>query len=430
MPKGTHAIVVRCLRKDIDVLKRIIAILLLTLCLGVPVAVAQELGAEPGVEAADPLPDGSMLGPEWERTGVVGPDVLIPYGFEMSPNVFRGGAAGIYMGPGGARAVIVNLEVTDSRVAIRSSWEAATDLLDQLTLSATPSFQRAEALERMAPPEPCVEARRFEGIEDAYHTPVGATMCAPDAGYVWIFLVSGSLNGVSGAGASDTLVDVVLGGETGDAGVTATPVASTGTAATPIAGIEEIPADGRFLGRPDAPVDFVFYADFQCPFCKQFDDRDLPPIIENFVISGDVRVEWRPMPIISAYVDIPLDSPDNESVQAAEAAMCAADQDRFWPYSQALFAAQGAENSGVFTDDMLKQTAAGLELDTEQFNACLDSGEKQDDVLQMMQEGFDLGVSGTPAFLINDQLVSYTRAGYDRIEEQLNDALAGRPVEN
>lgn len=193
---------------------------------------------------------------------------------------------------------------------------------------------------------------------------------------------------------------------------------------------EEVQTDGRFLGDPDAPVDFEVYSDFQCPFCKQFDDDDLPQVIDNFVETGDVRVEWRPMPIISGLADIPLESEENESVQSAEAALCAADQDQFWQYSEALFAAQGAENSGVYTDEMLKETAAELGLDTGTFNECLESGEKQDEVLEFREDARERGVSGTPTFLINDQLVAYTFEGYDRLEEQLNDALAGNLVEN
>jgi protein-disulfide isomerase len=189
---------------------------------------------------------------------------------------------------------------------------------------------------------------------------------------------------------------------------------------------EQVPTESRVLGDPDAPVEFVVYSDFQCPFCKQFDEQDLPPVINNFVTEGQVRVEWRPMPIIS---QTPLDSPDNESVQASEAAMCAADQNQFWPYSEALFAAQGAENSGVYSDEMLKQTAADLELDTAAFNECLDSGAKQDEVLELRQGGIDSGVQGTPTFLINDQLVSYTLDGYDKLKDQLQAALDGERIE-
>lgn len=189
---------------------------------------------------------------------------------------------------------------------------------------------------------------------------------------------------------------------------------------------DQIPADGRVLGDPDAPVSFVVYSDFQCPFCKQFDEQDLPKVINNFVTEGNVKVEWRPMPIISQQ---PLDAPENESVQAAEAALCAADQNRFWPYSEALYAAQGAENSGIFSDEMLKQTAVDTGLDPDTFNECLDSGSKQDEVVQIRQEGTDSGVQGTPTFLINDQLVSYTRQGYETLKTQLQDALDGKRVE-
>jgi protein-disulfide isomerase len=187
----------------------------------------------------------------------------------------------------------------------------------------------------------------------------------------------------------------------------------------------DIQQQGRVLGNPDAPVDFIVYSDFQCPYCKQFDTQDLPKVINNFVADGKVKVEWRPMPIIS---QAPLDSADNESVQSAEAALCAADQNQYWAYGEKLYAAQGAENSGVFSDAMLKQTAADLKLDTTRFNECLDSGAKQEEVLKLRQEGLDAGVQGTPTFLINDQLVSYTLKGYDTLKGQLQDAIDGKRV--
>ncbi|HEV2128556.1 MAG TPA: thioredoxin domain-containing protein [Thermomicrobiales bacterium] len=89
--------------------------------------------------------------------------------------------------------------------------------------------------------------------------------------------------------------------------------------------LEEVENDGRVLGDPDAPVDFVVYSDFQCPFCRQFDDQDLPQVVDTFVDTGDVRVEWRPLPIVSGFQNIPPEADENESVQSAEAALCAAD---------------------------------------------------------------------------------------------------------
>lgn len=186
---------------------------------------------------------------------------------------------------------------------------------------------------------------------------------------------------------------------------------------------DAMPSEGRYLGNSDAPVEFVIYSDFQCPFCKQFDDRDSPPLVENFVESSDVRVEWRPMPIISGIQDIPMDSPGNESVQAADAAMCAADQNQLWPYSDALYDAQDGENTGVYANEMLVRTANELKLDTGEFESCLASGEKHDEVMAHYEGAIQRGIMGTPTFLINDTPVNYSAEGYARLEQQLNDAL-------
>lgn len=129
----------------------------------------------------------------------------------MTPDVFDEGAAGLYAGPEGARVVIVNLIVTDSRVAVRASWEDATDLMDSMTRSADYDFRRIENLETMTPPTLCVEAKRFEGVENTYLVSIGATMCAQDPDNVWIFMVSGTWDGAAGIVASDTLVDETLG---------------------------------------------------------------------------------------------------------------------------------------------------------------------------------------------------------------------------
>lgn len=186
---------------------------------------------------------------------------------------------------------------------------------------------------------------------------------------------------------------------------------------------DTVAAEGRYLGEPDAPIDFVVYTDFQCPFCKMFDEQDFPPIVENFVKSGDVRVEWRPLPIIASAQNIPMDSPQNESMRSSEAAMCAADQNQFWPYSTALYDAQGSENSGVYNDTMLIDTARDLDMDVAAFESCLITNEKQDEVLEFHQDAFGRGVMATPTFLINDTPVRYSAEGYSRLEQQINDAL-------
>jgi protein-disulfide isomerase len=90
-----------------------------------------------------------------------------------------------------------------------------------------------------------------------------------------------------------------------------------------------------------------------------------------------------------------------ESVWAAEASECAADQDAFWEYHDKLFVSQSGENQGAFNKDNLKQFAADINLDTVAFNACLDSGKYTQAVQEQTATANQLGVRSTPAFVIN-----------------------------
>ena len=94
-----------------------------------------------------------------------------------------------------------------------------------------------------------------------------------------------------------------------------------------------------------------------------------------------------------------------ESQWAAEASECAAEQDAFWEYHDRLFDSQSGENQGAFSKDNLKQFAADLGLDTQDFDACLDSGKYASTVEDETQTTQSLGVRSTPTFLINGRPV-------------------------
>jgi protein-disulfide isomerase len=149
-------------------------------------------------------------------------------------------------------------------------------------------------------------------------------------------------------------------------------------------------ADG---GRPargpaDAPVEIVEFSDFQCPFCQ----RAFATVTKVLDTYGDrVRFVYRHYPLPN--------HPDARP--AAEASLCAAEQDRFWPYHDRLFA-----NTSALGDADLKAHAAALGLDTAQFNACVDSRKYRDEVQADFEDGEAAGVSGTPAFFINGRLLS------------------------
>ena len=121
----------------------------------------------------------------------------------------------------------------------------------------------------------------------------------------------------------------------GSSGKSAAAVASAASAAAPAAigapdSISARADRGRILGDSTAKVWLVMASDFQCPFCKQWHDSSFPNIVQKYVKSGRVRM---------AYLNMPL-SMHQFALPAAEAAMCASVQDKFWPMHDSLFATQ------------------------------------------------------------------------------------------
>jgi protein-disulfide isomerase len=97
---------------------------------------------------------------------------------------------------------------------------------------------------------------------------------------------------------------------------------------------------------------------------------------------------------------LPLNSIHQHAQKAAEATECADDQGKFWEYHDLVFA-----NQGALDVDSLKAYAAQLGLDTATFDDCLDSGEQSSEVEKDSEDARASGVSGTPAFFINGELV-------------------------
>ncbi len=172
-------------------------------------AYAQETTPEPGGAAAALLPEAAPLGPGWAIDATVSPSVLRPRSFELSPDVFREGAARIYLGPAGGRILIVTLLLTESRVAVRQGWEEASELLALIGDDASTDAGRTEQLATLSPPPGCVEAKRIEGTQHILLQPVGATMCAVDPDLIVIASVSGGWSSQIGTAASDHLVALV-----------------------------------------------------------------------------------------------------------------------------------------------------------------------------------------------------------------------------
>jgi protein-disulfide isomerase len=153
-------------------------------------------------------------------------------------------------------------------------------------------------------------------------------------------------------------------------------------------------AQGRSLGRGDAPVTLTVWSDFQCPSCKVFSDTIEPRLIANYVVPGKLRIVYRDLDIIGP-----------ESDAAATAARCADQQGAFWPYHDVLFANQKAENSGAITPGRLKDMADAVGLDRKAFDACLPSTDLLNQVQAETREGQTRG-RATPTLDFGSRVIS------------------------
>lgn len=149
----------------------------------------------------------------------------------------------------------------------------------------------------------------------------------------------------------------------------------------------------RIQGDSAAPVWIVEISDFQCPFCKQFHDSTYPALVREFIRPGVVRM---------AYVNLPLGMHPH-AVPAAEAAMCAAAQDKFWPMHDAIFTSQ--ERWVPMTDPMpmYDSLAVGVGVDAVPWRECVGSHVMRRLVNADRARAVSAGVASTPVFFVGDE---------------------------
>lgn len=177
--------------------------------------------------------------------------------------------------------------------------------------------------------------------------------------------------------------------------------------------------DRNSIGDPNAPVKIVEYSDFQCPFCKRFADETEHPIIDDYIRAGKVYFTYRTM---GNFVSDNIQQGGTESRNSAMAAYCAADQGRFWDYKDSLFANWKGEDVGSYTQKRLITMAESIGLNVDDFSQCLKSDKYRDQVEQDEADGRAAGVTGTPAFLINGELLTGAQP-YETFRQAIEAAL-------
>jgi protein-disulfide isomerase len=164
-------------------------------------------------------------------------------------------------------------------------------------------------------------------------------------------------------------------------------------------------ANSPAKGSTSAPIEMIEFSDFQCPFCLRAD----PTVQQVLKTYGDrIRFVYRHYPL-----------PNHPSARpAAEAAACANEQGKFWPYHDRLFG-----NPTKLSAADLKQHAAELGLNASQFNACVDSHKFKAEVDADIRDGERAGVNGTPAFFINGRVISGAQP-FDVFKKIIDEELA------
>jgi protein-disulfide isomerase len=163
-------------------------------------------------------------------------------------------------------------------------------------------------------------------------------------------------------------------------------------------------ADGMSIGDPNAPVTIDVFEDFQCPACQFFAESVQPQIVTYLVDTGKARLVFHNYPFIDG------DGAFNggESDRAANASMCANEQNRFWDMEAIIYANWNGENQGNLSNQKLKAMAESIALDTDAFNACFDDNKYQDQIQADFELGQEMGVSGTPSVFVNGAKVGQT----------------------
>jgi len=168
------------------------------------------------------------------------------------------------------------------------------------------------------------------------------------------------------------------------------PSPSQGVPAVPSGPVDVSLDDDPVLGDSKAKVTIVEFSDYECPFCGRYFTQTYPQLKKDYIDTGKVRLVFR---------DYPL--PFHQNAQkAGEASECADDQGKFWEMHDKLF-----RNQQALSVENLKKYAGELGLDQKKFDECLDSGKYASEVQNDMNDGSKYGVSGTPSFFVNGQIL-------------------------
>jgi protein-disulfide isomerase len=198
------------------------------------------------------------------------------------------------------------------------------------------------------------------------------------------------------AGVVVVIIAIIL-VATGSGGSKSAPApkspAANAAAAEVISLLQGIPQSGLTLGNPNAPVTIQYFGDLECPICKQFTLGALAPVIQKYVRTGKVKIEYRSMQTATR---------ERETFQTQQiAALAAGKQNLMWHYMELFYHEQGEEGTGYVTESYLQGLAAQVPgLNLSNWSSARNDPTYANQVISDAQAANQNGFTGTPSFLI------------------------------
>lgn len=154
------------------------------------------------------------------------------------------------------------------------------------------------------------------------------------------------------------------------------------------------PKDPLAIGKPDAPIVLIEWADYRCPFCARWHTQTLPALMP-YVKSGSLRIEFRDMVLFG-----------DESQIVHQAVRAAGAQGKYFEYADLVWDKHTGQGHPDYTDADLVAYAHQIGLDITKFNIDRAAPVTRDAVTAETTEGRRLGISGTPFFVVGTTPVS------------------------
>jgi protein-disulfide isomerase len=198
------------------------------------------------------------------------------------------------------------------------------------------------------------------------------------------------------AGVVVVIIAIIL-VATGSGGSSRPPAPKTAAANSALATVttmlQGIPQSANVLGNPNAPVTLQYFGDLECPFCKQFTVETLPTIIQKYVRTGKLKIEYHSMETATR---------EKETFQTQQvAALAAGKQNLMWYFVELFYHEQGEEDSGYVTESYLQGLAAQVPgLNLSEWSTARNDPTYPSQVLADAQTANQSGFTGTPSFLL------------------------------